>query len=679
MTAQQSSTRSTSFKQHANRKHQTLQLLKSIADMALELKDDECAKHLQEGAARLQDEQLLVVVCGEFKRGKTSLINAMLEDESLLPVDVHVTTCIATLLRYGAPEEFLVIAGERGNESSQVISREQLIDYVSESSNRNNARKARMAVCTLPNFRLAEGMILVDTPGVGGLNVDHTDLTFTFVPKADVVLFVSDVQNPLSSAELKFVSMIYRHCRHVIQVVTKIDSEAGQDLDRILAENRLKIAETVNIAPNAITMLPVSSLNKLDYLKSKDQRDLDDSRFEALEAEIWKLLGENRGRTLIIAALTHATVALGQLRAPLITELQACEDKDRTKLQELEDQWASVSKRLGDLLQNNARWRAELADGLEDIGANARQWFMRQFDDIHQQAIASVENDNLLLKSPHQLAGIVETEIDATLSQLSGRLSRAAADLHAQIEESTGLALTAGTADVNALKRDSARTLTFPGMIDRHGVVQKALRVTRETTFNTTAGGTLGGVLGGAVGGIVGFIFGGVGAAPGAIIGAKIGAAFGGIGGLASGARTSLRTVHATDRNLARAQVLPILQRFLDQSKRECLAALDASHRGLRRTLRDEFEVQITGERQRVEALLKTIQNARRLSAAQAAEVAVALKRKIARIDQLNNAALQALTSAMAENPIEAPGHDTPQSEAARSPHAAGFSQTSPA
>src|SRR5262245_31259236 len=204
-------------------KEKVLQLLHSAAAFARVRDADSVAARLDEAVRRLEAGKLLVVVAGEFKQGKSSLVNALLGEPNLFPVDIDVATSLVCTITHGERERVTVVLGEAGRERHQEARRDEIADYVTEARNPRNAKHARLLVVESPNPSLKDGLTLADTPGIGGLNVRHTDVTYAFLPGADAVLFVSDALKPLTAAELDFVAhRIARHCPEVLYVVTKI-------------------------------------------------------------------------------------------------------------------------------------------------------------------------------------------------------------------------------------------------------------------------------------------------------------------------------------------------------------------------------------------------------------------------------------------------------------------------
>ncbi|MEX2502425.1 MAG: dynamin family protein, partial [Trueperaceae bacterium] len=144
------------------------------------------------------DGLFLLVVCGEYNAGKSSLINALLRDE-VMPEGVTPTTDRITVLGYGPAEERVDEGG---------------VAY-------------RLA--EVPALR---DLALVDTPGTNAVIARHQELTERFVPRADLVLFVTSADRPFTGSERTFLELIASWGKKIVLVVNKVDlldDEASRD------------------------------------------------------------------------------------------------------------------------------------------------------------------------------------------------------------------------------------------------------------------------------------------------------------------------------------------------------------------------------------------------------------------------------------------------------------------
>jgi predicted GTPase len=628
-------------------KHQVLSLIESCKMFAEAHEQPETAKRLGEAEQHLADGKLLVVVCGELKQGKSSLINALLEEPDLLPVDVDVATNLVCTLAYSVQENITVIIGREGAGSAQTISRSEIPDYVTEQRNRGNQRDAQMLIIETPNDKLKEGLVLADTPGIGSLNVQHTDITYGYIPKSDVTIFVSDAAAPLSSEELKFITgMIAPHCDNVIYVVTKTDN--FPDYRAVVASNLLKLSQVLGRPTAEITICPISSRNKLDYLVSGDREDLQDSNFEIFEQALWDILSVRRGSILLARALSELGRSLAEMKGPLLIEWEACQQHNQNELDRLEGELRQARERHQALLENDAIWRTQLNRGLNVLQSELLESFGAGFRRIRANAERYLD-DVVLVQSPEQIAGSLEVEIDALLTTITRDLSQSAAELQGRIETATGLDLNPFDAAPLAL-----RTANVPArqiQLEKTGWWPKALEVTTKATFDGGAGVTIGSIVGGVVGGVVGALFGGVGAIPGVYIGSALGGLVGGLGGISSGVRHGLRQIDETDHHLAREKVKEQIEPYLEDTQAFCLKELNQMTRKLDVHMQEELMNQIRRAMKTAKRTLHSVKAARKLTAEQAAQRAHHLQEQLHHLGELQAAMDQTANVVMGPGP----------------------------
>ncbi|NJL11324.1 MAG: hypothetical protein HC908_17420 [Calothrix sp. SM1_7_51] len=130
---------------YQQQKQKLLQLFQQTQAIAKQYKYPEIEQNLKESAQHLAEGKLIVVVCGEFKQGKSSLINALINETNLFPVDVDITTNLVSSITYGEQEKITVVIGEPGKGQTKEIKRDEIPDYVTEQHNANNAKKAQNA------------------------------------------------------------------------------------------------------------------------------------------------------------------------------------------------------------------------------------------------------------------------------------------------------------------------------------------------------------------------------------------------------------------------------------------------------------------------------------------------------------------------------------------------------
>ena len=247
---------------------------------------------------RLAEDRFNLAVVGQFKRGKSTLMNAII-GRDLLPTGVLPLTSAITALCYGPRER--VLLQRQGWAREQEIQLGDLADYVTERGNPGNEKGLSEARVELPLRFLRRGLYFIDTPGVGSGQHENTATTRAFLPQADAVIFVTSVEAPLSEAEELFLRDIREHARKLFVVVNKVDVLAGDEQDEVLAYIGSRLSSV--LATDGIPIFPVSARQALDAKLRRDAPALQDSGLAELEASLATFLANEQGRTFLVTIL----------------------------------------------------------------------------------------------------------------------------------------------------------------------------------------------------------------------------------------------------------------------------------------------------------------------------------------------------------------------------------------
>jgi Dynamin family len=152
----------------------------------------------------LADPAIRIVVVGEFKQGKSSLVNALL-GASVCPVDDDIATAVPTYIRHGSEAKAeLLFDGDPPRREPVAIN--DMRRHIVEGAPAAAAPGRVIGVeVQIPRKLLAGGLVLVDTPGVGGLNSAHAAASLAACSVADAVLFVTDASQELTLTEVDFL------------------------------------------------------------------------------------------------------------------------------------------------------------------------------------------------------------------------------------------------------------------------------------------------------------------------------------------------------------------------------------------------------------------------------------------------------------------------------------------
>ena len=191
--------------------------------------------------ARLAEDRFNVVVVGRFNRGKTSLMNALLET-TRLPVGILPLTSVITTVSYGGGESATIEFNRRS--IPERVPLDQMAEYITELGNPGNVRDVKTARIELPATLLRRGFHFIDTPGIGSAIAENTSTTHGFLPEADVVLLVTSCDSPLSEDEMRVIDIVRGYRRHLFFLINKADLVAEHEREKIVAHVRARIRST---------------------------------------------------------------------------------------------------------------------------------------------------------------------------------------------------------------------------------------------------------------------------------------------------------------------------------------------------------------------------------------------------------------------------------------------------
>ncbi len=277
------------------------ELLLATADQLAELakqRDDKAAgertRHL---ADKLTESTFNLAVVGEFKRGKSTLVNAFIR-ESLLPTAVIPLTSVTTIISYG-PKTIVNVIFING--ASEEIAADALKAYVSESENPNNCKRVSAVEIKHPSLFLKDGVRIIDTPGVGSANAHNTKTTYDYLPQIDAAIFMFSADQPASQTELNFLQEVSAQAPKLFLVQNKIDYLAQAEIDQSLAYLTKTVEGALGVA---VTIYPISARSALAR-RSGDAKTAEEEYgdcFAALENEIMHFLAHGKAQTLVAAA-----------------------------------------------------------------------------------------------------------------------------------------------------------------------------------------------------------------------------------------------------------------------------------------------------------------------------------------------------------------------------------------
>ncbi|MEV0295787.1 dynamin family protein [Nocardia sp. NPDC050710] len=318
---------------------------------------------LEAAADRVRDPRRRIVIAGQLDQGKSRFINALLNVD-ICPVGDDMTTTVPMLLVPGPePRAELVLAGlQQGAPETRVPVPVDEIGSVTVRSPLAEGRRVLRLEVQLPNPLLADGIVLVDTPGVGGHGSSGAASVLGMVQAADAVLVLSDASTELTEPELAFLRQVRELCPTVALMLTKTDLYPHW--------RRVHEADVQHLgrARLEVPIIPVSAVLRTHALRLQDQQLGLESGFGVLYQFLRdQVVARDQAATRravsrdIHSAAEHLALALG-------SELVALRDPEQGAAAIRELQVARTSAE--ELHRRTAAWQQTLADGITDLAGD---------------------------------------------------------------------------------------------------------------------------------------------------------------------------------------------------------------------------------------------------------------------------------------------------------------------
>ncbi|MEN3358041.1 MAG: hypothetical protein V7637_2023 [Mycobacteriales bacterium] len=372
-----------------------VEVLVAAAEAARRYERADLVERLERERAVLAAPQCRVLVIGEFKKGKSSLVNALL-NARVCATDAQVATAVPTLVKYGpaVAATVLNVDGTGGAEAGRPVSLAEVealstgVDLGgADPAGRNSA--VRAIEVALPRALLRAGLVLVDTPGVGGgMASAHAAATLRALTAADVVLFVSDAAAEYTAPELEFLRQAADLCPTVVCTVTKIDFYP--EWRRIVAADQ----QHLRTAGLGYEIVPLSAPLRQHGLREGDRGLLAESGYPRLAA-LLRQAAAGTADTAAAGGAAAAHAALAQLVSRLSTEHDALADPAKASAQYA--QWTEARARAEKLKSGGARWQQVLTDRISDLAANVDLDLGVRLRALRKEAADQISADNPLL------------------------------------------------------------------------------------------------------------------------------------------------------------------------------------------------------------------------------------------------------------------------------------------
>lgn len=335
---------------------------------------------------KLSDNHFNLVVIGQFKRGKTTFINALL-GQDLLPTAVIPLTSIITVLKYGKALSIKIFFN---NNTMKEVGLDELASYITEKHNPKNKKGVNYAEILYPSQYLQNGVQIIDTPGIASIHEHNTEATYQYLPNADAAVFLVSADPPITQAEFDFLNDLKKDISKIFFVLNKIDIVSDYDREESLEYTKKIIEKEVGL--DNITIYPISAREALNGKLRGDQELLDKSGLLSFENALDEFLMNEKGNVLLDMAISKTKNIISQ--EMLFTQIR--QKSLHTPLNELEEKRQALteifSKANQDRIDNAYLLDGEtktlikeiLEEDLENLKKEKTAWLLNDIKRIYE-------------------------------------------------------------------------------------------------------------------------------------------------------------------------------------------------------------------------------------------------------------------------------------------------------
>lgn len=304
------------------------QLIREADSAAWQAKNPTLQRDFQSLLKRLAEDRFYLTLAGQFSRGKSTLMNAIL-GMNRLPTGVVPVTSVITAISYNSRERVRIHF--EGTNLIHEVPLSELSEWITEQGNPGNKRKIDMAEVQLPAEILRRGAFFVDTPGLGSAVIANTQTTHRFLPQVDALVLVTSFEFPLSQEELVFLAKARELRRRIFIVINKEDLCGATHREQVLAFIRSRVA--AEMESSEVPVFPVSASEALVAKLTGDFERLDRSGLPAFEQALIDYLMRDRAHDFFMATCDRMEALFSVPDVPGLRQLDSRLEAIRSRVQ----------------------------------------------------------------------------------------------------------------------------------------------------------------------------------------------------------------------------------------------------------------------------------------------------------------------------------------------------------
>lgn len=306
-------------------------------------------KALEEFEEDLEQDYYTIVVVGEFKHGKSTFVNSLV-GKDIMPRDVTPTTATINAVFHAETPELQILKMD-GTLEKRELSAEELNKYTASSE--FDASKIKYLKLFMDAPLLKNKVVLIDTPGVNDLNQQRSDITFQFLPRADVIIFMTSMDAALKQTEKTFIQefLLKNGLDKIIFTANFMDRVDEEELDDTIDYIERRIGTILN--GEQAKLFPISAREALEGKLNGDASLLQYSGVPELEEEILRRI-ESGSRSL--EKLERFQYRLQAIGEAVRDEIETATGLSAQSLDDLEAQLVAIEA----WFSNQDIWRGQL-------------------------------------------------------------------------------------------------------------------------------------------------------------------------------------------------------------------------------------------------------------------------------------------------------------------------------
>ena len=484
-----------------------LKVVTLLNDLELQCSENENTANLRQGikeaVAEIKSDKFLVAVVGVIKRGKSTLLNALLKaDVDILSTQVNPETAKLAFLNYDDNPHAIIYTKDKKEidiEISELPKYTSTFDGVSPKGEKAKVENTLYAEIFYPNDILKKGFCIIDTPGVDDPDEARSNVTLNFIDRADAVIFLMSAnEGGLKNSELQFIqSKILNNLgtsKGIIYVFNKIsylkERQLKNELPKLIEKNEKLLNETFG---EKINIFPIDALDALRGIRDNDVELYEKSRFGPFKKELENYLVQEKGKIFLRLRINKFII---ESLEPFIGELLEKIAYEPTSLTMVENELKKSQTEL-EKLSNKTN---NIISNYENAKNTLKNWI--------QKEITSDFNTHISIstKAIPNLSRDINSVTEFLTEKINTKTKKFIKDMISDFELEN-IKISQPSFDIQVKSIDTSKYF-----LRKQEVI---------------SGNSDGGFVGAAIGGFIGFFVGGpIGAAAGAAAGRRVGKEF---------------------------------------------------------------------------------------------------------------------------------------------------------